>query len=78
MSKNPKKPTGGKKNGKAFSGGKVKEPKRGVYDNMPILDFNSLYPNLMLSYKLDPALIVFDDRFASCPGVKYNRVVFSG
>lgn len=76
LSKNPKVKKEDK-NAKAFSGGKVMEPKRGIYDNMPILDFNSLYPNLMISYKLDPALMVLDQRFATCPGVKYNRVVFS-
>lgn len=65
------------KEAKNFVGGKVKDPKRGIYDNMIILDFNSLYPNLMITYKLDPALLVLDKRYALRPGVSYYDVKFS-
>jgi hypothetical protein len=39
--------------GKGFSGGYVMEPIPGWYENIPILDFNSLYPNLMMTYFLE-------------------------
>jgi DNA polymerase elongation subunit (family B) len=70
------------KNGKAkeekrMTGGRVMEPIRGEYNNMLILDFNSLYPNLMIRYKLDPALLVLDPKYANCPGVEYVDVKFS-
>lgn len=62
---------------KGFAGGFVMEPKPGFYENIPILDFNALYPNIMMSYFLDPALIVLDKRFANCPNVVYLRIRFN-
>lgn len=53
------------------------EPKPGFYENIPILDFNALYPNIMMSYCLDPSLLVLDKRFANCPGVRYLRIRFN-
>jgi DNA polymerase elongation subunit (family B) len=47
------------------------------YENVPVLDFNALYPNIMMSYCLDPSLLVLDKRFANCPGVTYLRIRFS-
>lgn len=62
---------------KGFAGGFVMEPKSGFYENVPVLDFNSLYPNIMMSYCLDPALLVLDPKFANCPGVTYLRIRFN-
>ncbi len=62
---------------KGFAGGFVMEPKPGFYENIPILDFNALYPNIMMSYCLDPSLLVLDQRFANCPGVTYLRIRFN-
>jgi len=53
------------------------EPDAGFYENVPVLDFNALYPNIMMSYFLDPALIVLDKRFANCLGVRYLDVRFN-
>jgi DNA polymerase elongation subunit (family B) len=56
---------------KSFTGGYVMEPIPGWYENIPVLDFNSLYPSLMITYFLDPALLVLDvDRFGpNAPGM---------
>jgi DNA polymerase elongation subunit (family B) len=62
---------------KGFSGGFVMEPRKGFFRNVPILDFNALYPNIMMSYCLDPALLVLDEDFANCPGVEYLEIRFS-
>jgi len=37
------------------TGGYVMEPKPGIYDNVLVLDFKSLYTSLMRTYNLDPA-----------------------
>ena len=78
IGKNKKKGEIGKdESEKGFAGGFVMEPKPGFYENIPIYDFNALYPNIMMSYCLDPALLVLDKRFANCPGVTYLRIRFN-
>jgi DNA polymerase elongation subunit (family B) len=62
---------------KGFAGGYVMEPERGFYTNVSILDFNALYPNIMMSYFLDPSNLVLDPKYANCPGVTYLRLRFS-
>lgn len=66
---------------KGFSGGMVMEPEPGLYWNIIILDFNSLYPNLMMTHGLDPALLVLDlERFGpgKCKsGTKFLKVKMS-
>lgn len=62
---------------KGFTGGCVFKPVPGLYDNTAILDFNSLYPNLMLTYFVDPMNLVLDERFANIPGVRYLDIRFN-
>lgn len=64
-------------NEKGFSGGFVMEPTPGLYENVVVGDFNSLYPNIMITYGLDPSLLVLDEAFANCKGVKYLEIRFS-
>lgn len=59
---------------KGFSGGFVMTPSPGFYENTPILDFNSLYPNIMISFFLDCYTLVLEKRFAMCPGVIYLKI----
>ena len=35
-------------------GGYVMEPKAGIYDNVIVLDFKSLYPSIMITFNIDP------------------------
>ncbi len=35
-------------------GGYVMEPKAGIYENVVVLDFKSLYPSIMITFNIDP------------------------
>lgn len=37
-----------------YKGAIVLEPKRGVHENIAVLDFSSMYPNLMIKYNIGP------------------------
>lgn len=37
-----------------YAGGLVLQPKPGLHDNIVVLDFKSMYPNIMLRYNLSP------------------------
>ena len=37
-----------------YAGGLVLKPQPGLHENVAVLDFNSMYPNLMLTYNLSP------------------------
>lgn len=37
-----------------YAGGLVLSPKPGVHENIAVLDFKSMYPNIMLTYNLSP------------------------
>lgn len=37
-----------------YAGGLVLQPKRGLHENIAVLDFKSMYPNLMIAYNLSP------------------------
>ncbi|MBO3839459.1 MAG: DNA-directed DNA polymerase [Thermoproteota archaeon] len=38
----------------SYAGGLVLQPQKGVYENVSILDFSSMYPNIMLKYNISP------------------------
>jgi DNA polymerase elongation subunit (family B) len=40
---------------KQYEGGYVLDPKKGVYDGCTILDFQSLYPSIMIAYNICPS-----------------------
>lgn len=40
-----------------FAGGYVHEPKAGIYDNIIVLDFRSLYPSIIVTYNIGPSTI---------------------
>lgn len=67
------------KNGKekGFSGGYVIDPILGMFYNICIFDFSSLYPSIMISYKLASDNLVLDKRFANCPNVQYLDIAFN-
>ena len=37
-----------------YAGGLVLQPKPGLHDNIAVLDFKSMYPNIMIAYNLSP------------------------
>ncbi len=43
-----------------ITGGFVRESKPGIYDNILVLDFKSLYPSLMKTFNIDPLAYVED------------------
>lgn len=38
----------------SYAGGLVLQPQKGIYENVSILDFSSMYPNIMLKYNISP------------------------
>jgi len=43
------------------AGGYVIEPVPGIYENVIVLDFKSLYPSIILTFKIDPISRLFND-----------------
>ena len=37
-----------------YAGGLVLSPKPGLHENIAVLDFKSMYPNIMITYNLSP------------------------
>ncbi len=42
----------------SYKGAIVLEPKKGVHENVAVLDFSSMYPNLMIKYNIGPDTFV--------------------
>ncbi len=40
-----------------YKGGYVKEPVPGLYENVAVLDFRSLYPTIIITYNVDPSTL---------------------
>jgi len=63
---------------KSFIGGYVtRDPKTGVYKYVVICDFNSLYPNIEITYFLDCLTLVLDPKYANLPNVEYIEVAIT-
>lgn len=43
-----------------YTGAIVLEPKRGIHENIAVLDFSSMYPNIMIKYNVGPDTFVRD------------------
>ncbi len=41
----------------SFTGGYVHQPKSGIYENIAVVDFRSLYPTIIVSYNISPETI---------------------
>ncbi|MFH1221770.1 MAG: DNA-directed DNA polymerase [Candidatus Micrarchaeota archaeon] len=60
----PSKPIGeaiGERLANPIKGAFVKLPEPGVYENIAVLDFRGLYPSIIVSYNIDPRMLVEDD-----------------
>jgi DNA polymerase II len=57
-----------------IKGGYVMEPKPGIYDNILVLDFKSLYPSLMRTFNIDP--LSFGKKGITAPnGANFSKEV---
>ncbi len=56
------------------AGGYVIEPKPGLYDNVIVLDFKSLYPSIIQTFKIDPIsrLLSETDTIITPTGLKFS------
>ena len=57
------------------AGGYVMDPVPGIYDNVIVLDFKSLYPTIIQTFKIDPLsrLLSNTDTIESLNGYKFSR-----
>ena len=55
----------------------VKLPQPGIYENIVVFDFRSLYPSIIISYNIDPYTVCEDceDAYVSPVGVKFRKDV---
>ncbi len=58
-----------------IQGAFVKMPNPGIYDNIAVLDFKSLYPSIIISYNIDPSTLNIDceDSFVSPQGHRFCK-----
>jgi len=60
-----------------FPGGHVIEPTAGMYDNICIFDYRSLYPNIIRTFNISPDTILDDNFKGDCittpNGVKFSK-----
>ena len=52
-----------------YAGGLVLSPKPGLHDNIAVLDFKSMYPNIMINYNLSPDTYIAPDEPEPSSGV---------
>lgn len=63
---------------RSYAGGLVLSPKPGLHDNIAVLDFKSMYPNIMIKYNLSPDTYLSPDEpeppagVYTAPEVKYR------
>lgn len=59
----------------ALTGGYVMDPTPGIYENVLVLDFKSLYPTIMMTFLIDPLGLQADDdnRVATPVGTSFSR-----
>ena len=61
-----------------YTGGMVLPPKPGMHENIAVLDFKSMYPNIMITYNLSPDTYIAADEpnpasgVNTAPDVKYR------
>lgn len=52
-----------------YAGGLVLSPKPGLHENIAVLDFKSMYPNIMITYNLSPDTYIAPDEPQPASGV---------
>ncbi len=60
----------------SYVGGYVKEPEKGLHEDLVVLDFRSLYPTIIVTHNIDPATINCDccdsEEVVSVPNLDYE------
>src|ERR1035438_1546283 len=58
------------------AGGYVIEPVPGIYDNVAVLDFKSLYPSIILTFKIDPLSRMYNniEAISTPQGYKFSSI----
>jgi DNA polymerase I len=58
-----------------YEGAYVRTPEAGIYENIVIYDFRSLYPSIIIAHNIDPSTIVKGegDYFEAPNGVKFRK-----
>lgn len=46
----------------SYAGGLVLQPRKGIHENVIVIDFSSMYPNIMLKYNISPDTYVLSDK----------------
>ena len=61
-----------------IEGAYVKTPDAGIYDNIAVFDFRSLYPSIIISYNIDPSTLCkdCDEYFESPDGTRFKKKPF--
>jgi DNA polymerase I len=57
--------------GEEYGGGYVFEPMRGIHEGVYVIDFSSMYPNIMLKYNIGPDTLVNDGDCHRAPEVNH-------
>lgn len=55
-----------------YKGAIVLEPKRGVHENVAVLDFSAMYPSIMIKYNIGPDTLVVGEE-SSCEVIRCYR-----
>ncbi len=65
-----------KRQGKSYIGGYVKEPDKGLHEDLVVFDFRSLYPTIIVTHNIDPATINCDcctsEEAVKAPNLEYE------
>ena len=60
-----------------YEGAKVIDPIVGLHiDEVTVLDFNSLYPSVMISENISPDTLVMDKKYMDLPNYTYNEIKY--
>ncbi|MDP6459335.1 MAG: DNA-directed DNA polymerase [Candidatus Hydrothermarchaeota archaeon] len=55
-----------------YAGGYVREPKKGLVDEIAVFDFRSLYPSVIVTHNIDPSTLISGKSEAQVLGLKYS------
>ncbi len=56
----------------SYAGGYVREPKKGLSENIAVFDFRSLYPSVIVTHNIDPSTIAVGGEENKVPGRDYS------
>ncbi|MFQ5815634.1 MAG: 3'-5' exonuclease, partial [Candidatus Hydrothermarchaeaceae archaeon] len=56
----------------SYAGGYVREPKRGLSENVAVFDFRSLYPSVIVTHNIDPSTFVLGGKENKVPSLDYS------